>query len=205
MVHVYWLRKYHINGLVQERCNSIADALELHLNCTNPSIWVTSITHFKPFWCWDWNIPGKSIPWQLIPWLLASPSQQPPVCVSYIDHGSVQCITSISSCDLAKLYMVHIYWLRKYHINGLVQERCNSIADALELLLSCTNSSISVASIIYFKPFWCWDWNIPGKSIPRLLIPWLLASPSQQPPVCVSYIDHGSVQCITSISSCDLA
>ena len=28
----------HIDGLVQERCNSIANALELHLSCTNPSI-----------------------------------------------------------------------------------------------------------------------------------------------------------------------
>ena len=29
---------YHIHGLGQERCNSIASALELHLSCTNPSI-----------------------------------------------------------------------------------------------------------------------------------------------------------------------
>ena len=29
---------WHIGGLVQERCNSIANALELHLSCTNPSI-----------------------------------------------------------------------------------------------------------------------------------------------------------------------
>ena len=28
----------HLNGLVQERCNSIANALELRLSCTNPSI-----------------------------------------------------------------------------------------------------------------------------------------------------------------------
>ena len=27
----------HMEGLVQERCNSIANALELHLSCTNPS------------------------------------------------------------------------------------------------------------------------------------------------------------------------
>ena len=27
-----------IDVLVQERCNSIADALELHLSCTKPSI-----------------------------------------------------------------------------------------------------------------------------------------------------------------------
>ena len=29
--------KAQINGLVQERRNSIADALELRLSCTNPS------------------------------------------------------------------------------------------------------------------------------------------------------------------------
>ena len=29
--------KVHINGLVQERRNSIASALELRLSCTNPS------------------------------------------------------------------------------------------------------------------------------------------------------------------------
>ena len=28
----------HIEGLVQERCNSSASAMELHLSCTNPSI-----------------------------------------------------------------------------------------------------------------------------------------------------------------------
>ena len=29
----------YIDGLMQERCNSIANALELRLSCTNPSIW----------------------------------------------------------------------------------------------------------------------------------------------------------------------
>ena len=36
-----WSKKfpiYNIDGLVQERRNSIANALELHLSCTNPSI-----------------------------------------------------------------------------------------------------------------------------------------------------------------------
>ena len=28
----------HVDGLVQERCNSIANALELCLSCTNPSM-----------------------------------------------------------------------------------------------------------------------------------------------------------------------
>ena len=34
----------HIDGLVQERLNSIANALELHLSCTNPPI------YFLPSW-----------------------------------------------------------------------------------------------------------------------------------------------------------
>ena len=34
---------FPIDGLVQERCNSIASAMELHLSCTNPSIWIFPI------------------------------------------------------------------------------------------------------------------------------------------------------------------
>ena len=34
------LAVHHIDGLVQERWNSTANALELHLSCTNPSIFV---------------------------------------------------------------------------------------------------------------------------------------------------------------------
>ena len=30
---------WQFDGLVQERCNSIANAMELRLSCTNPSIW----------------------------------------------------------------------------------------------------------------------------------------------------------------------
>ena len=30
---------FYIDGLVQERRNSIAKALELRLSCTNPSMW----------------------------------------------------------------------------------------------------------------------------------------------------------------------
>ena len=37
---------YDINGLVQERRNSIANALELRLSCTNPSICSIRYSHF---------------------------------------------------------------------------------------------------------------------------------------------------------------
>ena len=35
--HVVFDHRGQVNGLVQERRNSIANALELHLSCTNPS------------------------------------------------------------------------------------------------------------------------------------------------------------------------
>ena len=38
---VYNQNHQYLDGLVQERCNSNANALELHLFCTNPSIWET--------------------------------------------------------------------------------------------------------------------------------------------------------------------
>ena len=35
---VHWLQTEHFDGLMQERCNSSALAMELRLSCTNPSI-----------------------------------------------------------------------------------------------------------------------------------------------------------------------
>ena len=32
--------QHYVDGLVQERRNSIANALELRLSCTNPSMWL---------------------------------------------------------------------------------------------------------------------------------------------------------------------
>ena len=37
---VVWLSYPYIDGLVEERCNSIANALELRLSCTNPSMYL---------------------------------------------------------------------------------------------------------------------------------------------------------------------
>ena len=39
--------RYHIYGLVQEKRNSIANALKLRLSCTNPSICITAWDHFS--------------------------------------------------------------------------------------------------------------------------------------------------------------
>ena len=47
------------------------------------------------------------------------------------------------------MYMGAI-WIRKVYFNWLVQERRNSIANALELRLSCTNPSISAIGVPLF-------------------------------------------------------
>ena len=39
--------KLHVNGLVQERRNSIANTLELHLSCTNPSMWSYNLITYQ--------------------------------------------------------------------------------------------------------------------------------------------------------------
>ena len=64
----------YIDGLVQERRNSIANALELHLSCTNPSYWyhnilimnfiLTKITFHtdKVLHCLFYATPGQKYP-----------------------------------------------------------------------------------------------------------------------------------------------
>ena len=49
-----------INGLVQERHNSIANALELHLSCTNPSKWWPNYVMWCHMASLDHNTPLPS-------------------------------------------------------------------------------------------------------------------------------------------------
>ena len=44
----YYVLNNDLDGLVQERCNSIANAMELRLSCTNPSIWSCRIVAHAP-------------------------------------------------------------------------------------------------------------------------------------------------------------
>ena len=70
----------YIDGLMQERHNSIANALELCLSSTNPSIlgillcWLHQFSIFKTNMLS--NMENRSIPWLLMPWLFALPRHQ---------------------------------------------------------------------------------------------------------------------------------
>ena len=54
----------YIDGLVQERCNSSTLAMELHLSCTNPSIWTVLVCQRSVLlWIPQWPVLWLST-WQ---------------------------------------------------------------------------------------------------------------------------------------------
>ena len=67
----------NINGLVQERCNSIANALELQLSCTNPLI----------NWCIIWLFVRNN-EWQVIAW---ANTKSVPWCTYVSPGASIDC------------------------------------------------------------------------------------------------------------------
>ena len=72
-------------------------------------------------------------------------------CVMAPSHYLNQCWPAINLCTMN---CMGVHELNLYHINWLVQERRNSIANALELRLSCTNPSIcSCIAFIKIHPF----------------------------------------------------
>ena len=140
-----------VDGLVQERHNSFVNALELCISCTNPSTYTSTgncmdqhsqipcsyivrlRTHFcsrtsPKIHCLTSGCRFSSV-LQIIMINGGVMYRDPSVCIKQlIDHPSS--FTSIlTHCPIE-------------YIDGLVQERCNSSALAMELHLSCTNPSI---------------------------------------------------------------
>ena len=82
----------------------------------------------------------------------------------YADPGARPSATTILTRLRLNYYMSHFAWPKNHghYIDGLVQERRNSIANALELRLSCTNPSIYAVSLARYKTtamkqILCWD------------------------------------------------
>ena len=124
----------HFNGLVQERRNSIANALELRLSCTNPSIYV----RYPP-----------SLPWGR--------------CCASGRNISLAALASGRAADGARVCggrrhascsRPSRWWHQEgsvaaveYDMHGLVQDCSIFIADALEILPSCTKPSICKTAV----------------------------------------------------------
>ena len=105
-----------------------------------------------------------SIPWLLMPWLLASPGHQQTLqdrwgLVFHKDHFETLTPISVAINDQNM----------QIHFDGLVQERWYSIANALELHLSCINSSV----LSFLK----WLQHEKGQ-VPCVSLAWIFAAPS---------------------------
>ena len=147
---------YKIDGLVQERLNSIVNALELRLSCTNPSLQAGKQKIFgtRPN-CVVSNIAYTKFhsprlvfhsPGQIFTRIGERASASFPACILclimqwlIVEQSSNNNVDFISQV-LWALWDVLVY--HTAHNNGLVQERCNSSALEMELCLSCVNPAI---------------------------------------------------------------
>ena len=147
-----WLPSYHIDGLVQDYHISIANAMETLQSCTKPSTHYNSFhPHALQLEDWQRLQHGKKYINHIHKYTCA--------ILTIIDFSSVlvssigkafahQCGGGATSCSQGWFHRVDIYqtWSKmatpgktSSEIDGFVQERCNSIAYALELHLSCTH------------------------------------------------------------------
>ena len=115
----------YINGFMQERCNSIADALQWRLSCTSPLIYELIIMHWESESKWPFTFANsfKQFSWKKVFVF------QIKICIG-LGHYQEGDRTNADEKQ----------WIIAY-INDLVQDCSNSIANALELLQSCTKPS----------------------------------------------------------------
>ena len=144
---VQWYHNLHFDGLVQERCNSIANALELHLSCTNSLIFLgnTHKRHLMPHLPW---LVGSL--WPVLYLALVTVVQYSLCDMQYRADSRF----APSQWETALLSNCVSHWLGtslesalQYcvpmdHINGLVQDCSISSVLAMEILQSCTEPSV---------------------------------------------------------------
>ena len=88
------------------------------------------------------------MPWLLIPRLLLLPGHQQPLYIDCVQSSLPVNVNNLwhscvlGGCEMQRdFYFFFITFHRKAQIDGLIQESRNSIANALELHLSCINIS----------------------------------------------------------------
>ena len=127
------LNNQNIGGLVQERRNSIANALELRPSNTNPSIWM------QPHWsAFLWRMGILNFEWYAS--LVGSARDH--TGYGYNVTWSLSPYTEWSLACVGQVTLQRKRGCNVNHIDGLVQERRDSSALAMELRLSCTKPSL---------------------------------------------------------------
>ena len=138
--------------------------------------WCLVVWEWFPMFLWSYhrkNIVGEieSIMGILAEW--GSPSW---ICIPQESVSFAYDFWNTNSLGLTSFRTGTRDWCSMVHTDGLMQERCNSIADALELLLPCTNPSIHSNLILGKKHILlqCW-WKF--FMVHQTLIQWALYIP----------------------------
>ena len=122
-----------INGLVQERRNSIANALELRLSCTNPSRCPNQCSKLSWKSCQSW-----SEFWEIQSLICKEMCKKllvlTKICRSRTDGPALVSNTGPNSPH-SSISSIIVSCNKPEKIDGIVQERCNSSALAMELHL----------------------------------------------------------------------
>ena len=137
----------HFDGLVHEKHNSIAPALELHLSCTNQSIFRLTCCPCPILWGWHsmlqqflnmylFNVHYSVFPYRLL-WKVKCNSKYTFIISKVFTRHLTDCLLGEVwgvFCELrSDRYPTLI--IETLYIDGFMQERCNSIANSLELRL----------------------------------------------------------------------
>ena len=108
-----------------------------------------AISHYHLRQCW----PRPMLPYGVsrlqcvnkLQWILSLFCQAPPLMTSLVNIYTVNFLPNTHQTPLA-----HPLLWDKGHLNGFVQERRNSIANVLELRLSCTNPLIYFSFVLSY-------------------------------------------------------
>ena len=137
-IFITWsiLPQYYIDGWVQDCSNSFVNALELLQSCIKPLIYRMTMT--SELYRSSYDLTENTLYLALLDELWNV------FCEYFREKWSYQQGVWLYLTVMEKLRFIYdvldLYlW---HHLNGLVQERRESIANAQELRLSCTNASI---------------------------------------------------------------
>ena len=94
--------RQHFDGLVWERCNSSALAMELHLSCTNPSIygheaWTIMAAHGR-WHLWSWSLNQHGRPWQTTFVVMRPEPTWPPMADDICSHETWTNMVACGRC-----------------------------------------------------------------------------------------------------------
>ena len=137
----------HNVGLVQDCSISSVLAMEILQSCTKPSVY--GIMQLSRHWLRLFDT--KTVTW--LAW-----HSNPVTCCIYETPGLSELMHFLLHIYIRRTQWVNGCICKDLHIDDLVQDCSTSIANALEILQSCTKPPISNSIMGSSDTWWIWTW-----------------------------------------------